>query len=710
MSQEENSPSSQNEAALELRFSHNIIEHLGLKLYQNRPTNVLAELVSNSWDADAKNVWIDLLTNQHGSPSAILVGDDGSGMSVTDLSTKYLIVGHPKRDATNPSQQSAGYRYLMGRKGIGKLAPFGVAREIDLITVQSGRVTWLRFDYGAMLDESEAHGELAHYAPTVFARDTSIDEVKVEGSDHAASISKFFGKIEASKAGTLVMAKNLTIKRSITPDTLKQSLGRRFTVTLTRPDFQVSVNDELVSEKDAFPEWELRIPPSGSETFKVQTPQGEKEVKCWAGFVKSAAWSAEEAGVGIYAHGKIAQDRPFFFGNKGKEVFSRYMYAVVEADWVDEFNHDAISTDRTSVNWDDDDLAGLRRWGEDKTRAWLTAYEKHRKKEAEKENLDLVNQVVQKDNSLSVSSSEREHLVSLLADVTPRLGKEEENREKLVEATVRAWIHEPARKLIKKLWEEAATFDADNFAFVVRKLADQLIPESLSLAVIFSQRVFALTQLERHIMHGKETQLQKLLEEFPWILDNSYEAFYPRRALKTLCDEAEAQGLFQNRNVHLPENVAFTKPDFVFLGDASETKILVVELKGPDDTAAFPEYQQLHAYMSYLKSRYARCTVYGILVARSFDEGIEDMKTQTMSYLSWPDLLKRSRRDHMHLLAALLAGTEADARDARVQQICELGGTPVKEFLDQMAQHSEELRELTRDLAVVQQNNAVVGS
>lgn len=41
---------------LKLRYSHNIIEHLGLKLYQNKPTNVIAELISNSWDADAQNV------------------------------------------------------------------------------------------------------------------------------------------------------------------------------------------------------------------------------------------------------------------------------------------------------------------------------------------------------------------------------------------------------------------------------------------------------------------------------------------------------------------------------------------------------------------------------------------------------------------------------------------------------------------------------
>ena len=45
---------------LVLKFDHNVIEHLGLKLYQNRPTNVIAEMVSNSWDADAARVWIDL--------------------------------------------------------------------------------------------------------------------------------------------------------------------------------------------------------------------------------------------------------------------------------------------------------------------------------------------------------------------------------------------------------------------------------------------------------------------------------------------------------------------------------------------------------------------------------------------------------------------------------------------------------------------------
>lgn len=684
---------------LVLRFAHNIIEHLGLKLYQNKPTNVLAELVSNSWDADADNVWIDLLTNEHGSPTAIAVADDGSGMGVGDLVDRYLIVGKPKRDSDKPAERTEKGRLPMGRKGIGKLAPFGVARILDLVTVKNGAVTWLRFDYAAMLKESEQHVEGNSYKPEEFARRYQISDIDLShAGTHEAVVKTFLERVKEKAQGTLILATALTVKRPITPDTLRESLGRRFTVTLARPDFIVAVNGSPVTEQDAFPEWELRIPPTGEDTFTVPTPMGEKTVTGWVGFVKKATWSHEQAGIGVYAHGKIAQDRPFFFGNRGNEIFSRYMYGVVSADWIDEFAHDAISTDRTSIDWEDSNLDGLYQWGAKQFKVWIAAYEHHRKAEANHENKELVDEVITRNVGLTLREAERAHLVELLSDVTPKLGKDTENREKLVEATVRAWVHEPARRLIKKLWEEASEFDAHKFTATVRQLSDQLIPESLSLAVVFAQRVYALTQLDRHIMHGKETQLQKLIEEFPWILNNEYESVYPRRALKTLVEEAEANGLMQHRNVHLPENIAYTKPDFVFLGDANDSRILVVELKGPDDTAAWPEFQQLWSYMSFLQSRYTKADVQGILVARSFDEGIEKQRPNSMIFSEWPELLRRSRRDHMALLASLLAGTDADARDARVQQICELGGVPVRDFLKQMGTTSPELEHLATQL------------
>lgn len=682
-----------------LKFSHNIIEHLGLKLYQNKPTNVIAELVSNSWDADAKNVWVHLYTSDDGKPSSIIVADNGCGMSDEVLTHNYLVVGKPKRTKSAPEEKTPGNRLPMGRKGIGKLAPFGVARVVDMITVQSANITWLRFDYGEITKKGAGEEILHEYKPELKAFNVNVDDITGR-QDTPLEIKDHLNKIltTENRSGTIVWAHHLTLIRAITPKAMLESLGRRFTVTLARPDFVVKVNDTPVKEEHVFPKWELRIPETDTESFEVDTPIGKRSIKCWAGFVDEASWPSEQAGVGIYAHGKIAQDRPYFFGNKGNEIFTRYLYAVVEADWIDELEEDAISTDRTSIDWDNPAFQNLKSWGETKIKEWIKKYEKTRKTKAETENTKLVVNVLSSHTNIKLRTTEQEHLVSLLSDITPKLGKGSENHEKLVEITAKAWIHEPARKLIKKLWEEASQFEANTFANIVNRLSEQLIPESLSLAVVFSQRVYALTQLQNHIMLGQETQLQALIENFPWILDNTYEKFIPRRSLVTICEEAKEKGLFHTRHIHTVAGDN-TKPDLVFLGDTEDREILIVELKGPEITASWGEDEQLDSYKRYLQSRFTKSTVKGILVAGGFEETVLKQRSITTEYMKWEDVLLRSRRDHMELLAALLAGTEADHRDARVQQICELGGAPVQGFLKDMSNSTPELMALVTKLS-----------
>lgn len=104
---------SKQKTKLELKYSHNIIEHLGLKLYQNKPTNVLAELISNSWDADAEKVWIDLNDNY------LAVYDNGLGMTHEELANNYLVIGKKKRSENNIDEETSKGRKMMGRKGIG---------------------------------------------------------------------------------------------------------------------------------------------------------------------------------------------------------------------------------------------------------------------------------------------------------------------------------------------------------------------------------------------------------------------------------------------------------------------------------------------------------------------------------------------------------------------------------------------------------------
>lgn len=685
---------------LTLRFAHNVIEHLGLKLYQNKPTNVLAELVSNSWDAMASNAFIDLGLSEQGTPEAISVYDDGRGMSKLDLITSYLVVGQPKPRPT-PTTGGPGTRYPMGRKGIGKLAPFGIARIVHVVTVQHGIAMWLRFDYAAMLmAENQDASATAIYAPAVLADEIPISDLSSDQEPAMQGIFKKFKEaITQSGTGTLIYATLLTIRKPISTIQLRESLGRRFTVTLARPDFNVHVNGGLLAETDVFPEWELRIPNQGMSEHVITTPVGNRSVKFWVGFVKAASWSQEEAGVGVYAHGKIAQDRPFFFGVKGREIFSRYMYAVVEADWIDELQQDTISTDRTSVNWEDSDLESLYAWGGQSVVAWINSYEQRRKETSKIEDATLVEGFLNNTPGIKLRASEKSHLVDLISDVTPRLGKDKDAKVRLIEAAAKAWVHEPARKLIKELWTQVTTFEPSAFVSSVNRLNDELVPESLSLAVAFSLRVFALTQLHGHILKGQETQLQQLIENFPWILHSKYERFVYRKSLSNIVkDEAE---LIAKRNPFPPIPADRTLPDFVFFGTAEDREILVVELKGPGDTAENEEYQQLHSYVLYLASRFQSAKVSGLLVSGGHAPYLSSYRSEAIDFEKWDDVLLRSRRGHMDLLTALLVGTDPVGDDARIQQVCELGGEAVQGFLTQMSEREPLLRDLVNRLKPV---------
>lgn len=696
-----------------LQYSHNIIEHLGLKLYQNKPTNVIAELVSNSWDALANTVNIDLISKQ-GTPIGILVSDDGLGMTSEEIINNWLVIAKTKQGSREKIDKSS--RKPMGRKGIGKLAPFGVAKQVELITLKNGKLNWLSLNYKHLTAQTNQDKPFEIYEPTVYFDDFTnftIENSEIalqKVTEHEELRNKIKTRIadllEATK-GTIIIGHDLSLTRVLTTETLKKSLGRRFTITLNDPEFQVFINDDLLEEQDCFPEWGLRIPQVGKITekipFKYTNANNEevtelKEIKYWVGFVDSATWSQEEAGIGIFAHGKLAQDRPFFFKLKGSEIFTRYMYGVIEADWIDEFKDDIISTDRTTLNWEYPGFESFLNWGATETRKFINQFLVYRKANALQEIEKLVEVTLKDKTDYHLTPNEQTHLTSLLADVTPNVDLTEEDKIHFIEVAAKAWVHEPARRLIKNLWNETSQFDPNQFPLIVDKLVQELVPEGLSLGVMFSLRIYALTQLEHRIMVGNETQLQHLIEEFPWILHTNYEKFSARSSLKKIVNEAKETGKWQFRDAAVATPNDYKQPDVVFLGDAENKNIIVVELKGPDATVAWLEFNQLQSYMQYFQSRFPSANVTGYLIARGIEESVLKQTPSTVQFKSWSDILIESRKEHMQILATIMAGNDINPSDARIQQICELGGEPVQQFLLQMAKNNDDLARIISKL------------
>lgn len=114
-----------------LKISPEILKLLGPSLYTNI-YYVLAELIANAWDADAKNVYII------DKGDSIIVEDDGKGMSYVggDID-KYLNVAQETR-ITDEESKTGLLRAKMGRKGIGKLSALAVSNKVSVMTVSKG--------------------------------------------------------------------------------------------------------------------------------------------------------------------------------------------------------------------------------------------------------------------------------------------------------------------------------------------------------------------------------------------------------------------------------------------------------------------------------------------------------------------------------------------------------------------------------------------
>jgi HSP90 family molecular chaperone len=175
---------------LKFIVSPHIVQDLGLNLYTSLP-RVLVEFVANAYDADSptgdiladknrideERVKIKIALeakkktakqNVDSVPEPeeetlpedvqIIVEDQGQGMSREELRTKFLVTGRRRREVEKKSVSENG-RLLMGRKGLGKLAGFGVARKVTLITRKKGDsfATKIVLDYDELLKYGSTH-------------------------------------------------------------------------------------------------------------------------------------------------------------------------------------------------------------------------------------------------------------------------------------------------------------------------------------------------------------------------------------------------------------------------------------------------------------------------------------------------------------------------------------------------------------------------
>lgn len=316
---------------LKLSFDPRTIEHLGFKMYSRLP-NAVAELIANSYDADAAHV--DVVVDTSGTQS-VRVTDDGHGMSPEDLADKYLRIGRNRR-VDDSGYSESGRRRVAGRKGLGKLALFGIGKKITIRTKRSGTDSWKV----VTLDWDDLHAAAG-------------GEYRPNQTSEAAD--------DPESQGTIITVEELKRKTQVDAEELSVSLSQLF--NYVAGDFSVMVRapgrDPIEITRD------LRYGSIDVESRWVvpDNVRDAGEGPPITGVVIAAKKPLRQdlRGLTVYVKGRLAND-PEFFGVPESSYAYSYITGYIEADYLDDHDEDVVATDRRSINWDSPEAAELREY------------------------------------------------------------------------------------------------------------------------------------------------------------------------------------------------------------------------------------------------------------------------------------------------------------------------------------------------------------
>jgi hypothetical protein len=547
-----------------MAFQARTIEHLGLKLYSHLPP-VIAELVSNAYDSESPKVEVVLPTDDITPASEVIVRDYGLAMDATEIQNEYLPIGRNRRGENSSDVKSkSGTRIVTGRKGLGKLSAFGVADEMELRSIKSGRSICLRLSYSEMQKWSRTHGN-EPYEPTV--------------------VQKRTGKTNEAD-GVEITLRKLHRRYRIGTDVVRKGLAQR--LSFIGPSFNVLVNGERIKPGD-------RMRPGDCEAdawWKIEDlPHGgsvghNMHVTGWLGFLTSSSQS--NRGVDIFAHGKAVELQSYFNYPSTHAQFARaHLVGEIHADFLDDPENDLVATPRNSVLWEEPAANALQSWGQT-TLQW--AFDKwvelRRKKKTE-----FIIKAAEFDVWLRQRQPHEQRaamrMVKLLAD-----------DENLDPDSAR-----PLLEIIKGSIESASFVDlintmestsSINASHLLSLFAEWRIIEARDLLRHADGRRAAIEQLERYMETGalEVSQMQPLLRQNVWLLNPRWnEPQVEQRysdLLKRNCKEKLGLGEKDRR--------------MDILGVSEGTALTVVEIKRPDKTLDRNDLDQIERYVDWART------------------------------------------------------------------------------------------------------------
>ena len=124
---------------LQLRMHPRVFAALGADLVTSDVVAVV-ELVKNSYDALAENVWVRL--GADGDHSYLEVEDDGCGMTRDVITDVWCLVATPYKELHPNASRRGAMRRVSGAKGLGRLSVGRLGERLTMFTKADGHPCW----------------------------------------------------------------------------------------------------------------------------------------------------------------------------------------------------------------------------------------------------------------------------------------------------------------------------------------------------------------------------------------------------------------------------------------------------------------------------------------------------------------------------------------------------------------------------------------
>jgi len=608
---------------LEMRFDPNVINHLGIQMYSTLPP-VIAELVSNAYDAEAENVDIYLYDGQD---KKIVIDDNGHGMSFSEINSSFLIVGRNRRQKEESEKSRNGKRYVIGKKGIGKLAFFGIAKHIKIETVQNSLRTTFELDWEDLKKQGEKEDK---YTPTLIEKEVPSDK----------------------KQGTIITLTEIKRKSDFDPEALAYSLAKGFQI-FDEQGFDAAIIHNDDKDNKIRLENKLRykhivevISWDFPRTFGDEVADYEFATKIKGQLMAGETTvSSDMRGVALFSRGKLVNHYSFYDVKATSHGYS-YITGWLDVDFIEGFSDDVISTNRQSLNWELDETESLKVYLQEVVRAFYNELRDEIKRRKKKKVKDLTG--VDPDEWIQSLPKHERALAKKISDsILNAQGVEIHKAAELVKYTRDSFQFEAFKEL-------AGDIDAADLAEpekVISLFNEWQIIEVRELYKIAQVRLETIEKFDAHIKNNaKEVpELHNFFKQFPWILD-------PR--IMNFQDEVTYSSMLKEKFGEADLNESDRRIDFLCQNFADS--FFIIELKRPKTVISAKELNQGLKYVSFIRAHLGNeygANIYCYIVGERL-AGTEEVQMMAKAYRNdnlvyikpYSELLENARKYHQEFI------------------------------------------------------------